>query len=61
MHQQASVSLLQRRLRLGFSRAARVMDQLEYSGIVSEADGSKAREVLVNNEDSLELLLRNLD
>jgi len=60
MHQQASVSLLQRRLRLGFSRAARVMDQLEYSGIVSEADGSKPREVLVNNEDSLELLLRNL-
>ena len=60
-HQQASVSLLQRRLRLGFSRAGRVMDQLEYSGIVSEADGSRAREVLINNEDSLELLLRNLD
>ncbi len=60
-HQQASVSLLQRRLRLGFSRAGRVMDQLEFSGIVSEADGSKAREVLINNEDSLELLLRNLD
>ena len=39
----------------------RVMDQLEYSGIVSEADGSKAREVLINNDDSLELLLRNLD
>ncbi|NTW56282.1 MAG: DNA translocase FtsK [Chlorobiaceae bacterium] len=61
MHQQASVSLLQRRLRLGFSRAARVMDQLEYNGIVSEADGSRPREVLVNSEDSLELLLRNLD
>ncbi len=60
-HQQASVSLLQRRLRLGFSRAGRVMDQLEFSGIVSEADGSRAREVLINNEDSLELLLRNLD
>jgi S-DNA-T family DNA segregation ATPase FtsK/SpoIIIE len=61
MHQQASVSLLQRRLRLGFSRAARIMDQLEYSGIVSAADGSKPREVLIQNEDSLELLLRNLD
>ncbi|MEI6757213.1 MAG: DNA translocase FtsK [Chlorobium sp.] len=61
IHQQASVSLLQRRLRLGFSRAGRVMDQLEYSGIVSEADGSRPREVLINNEDSLELLLRNLD
>jgi S-DNA-T family DNA segregation ATPase FtsK/SpoIIIE len=60
-HQQASVSLLQRRLRLGFSRAGRVMDQLEFSGIVSEADGSRGREVLINNEDSLELLLRNLD
>ncbi len=61
MHQQASVSLLQRRLRLGFSRAGRVMDQLEQSGIVGEADGSRPREVLINNEDSLELLLRNLD
>jgi len=61
LHQQASVSLLQRRLRLGFSRAARVMDQLAYSGIVSDADGSKPRDVLVANEDALELLLRNLD
>ncbi|MEI6847848.1 MAG: DNA translocase FtsK [Chlorobiaceae bacterium] len=61
LHQQASVSLLQRRLRLGFSRAGRVMDQLEFNGIVSEADGSRPREVLINNEDSLELLLRNLD
>ncbi|NTU57484.1 MAG: DNA translocase FtsK [Chlorobiaceae bacterium] len=61
MHQQASVSLLQRRLRLGFSRAGRIMDQLEYSGIVSAGDGSKPREVLVKSEDSLELLLRNLD
>ncbi|NTV02253.1 MAG: DNA translocase FtsK [Chlorobiaceae bacterium] len=61
MHQQASVSLLQRRLRLGFSRAGRVMDQLYECGIVSAGDGSKPREVLVRNEDSLELLLRNLD
>lgn len=61
LHQQASVSMLQRRLRLGFSRAGRVMDQLEFNGIVSEADGSRAREVLIDNEDSLELLLKNLD
>ncbi len=61
IHQQASVSLLQRRLRLGFSRAGRVMDQLHASGIVGMADGSKARDVLIKNEDSLELLLRNLD
>ena len=37
------------------------MDQLEFNGIVSEADGSRAREVLIDNEDSLELLLKNLD
>ena len=61
MHQQASVSLLQRRLRLGFSRAGRVMDQLERNGIVSAGDGSKPRDVLIKNEDSLELLLNNLD
>jgi S-DNA-T family DNA segregation ATPase FtsK/SpoIIIE len=61
IHQQASVSLLQRRLRLGFSRAGRIMDQLQHCGIVSAGDGSKPREVLVKNEDSLELLLRNLD
>jgi S-DNA-T family DNA segregation ATPase FtsK/SpoIIIE len=61
LHQQASVSLLQRRLRLGFSRAGRVMDQLERNGIVSAGDGSKPRDVLVKSEDSLELLLNNLD
>ena len=61
MHQQGSVSLLQRRLKLGFSRAARIMDQLEAAGIVGPADGSKARSVLIDNHDSLDLLLRNLD
>lgn len=61
MHQQASVSLLQRRLRLGFSRAGRVMDQLADARIVSHADGSKPRDVLVADEDALEVLLRNPD
>ncbi|ACF12980.1 cell divisionFtsK/SpoIIIE [Chloroherpeton thalassium ATCC 35110] len=60
-HQQGSVSLLQRRLKLGFSRAARIMDQLEQSGIVGPQDGSKARVVLIETEDSLDLLLNNLD
>ena len=59
--QLASVSLLQRRMRLGFSRAGRVMDQLERAGIVGPADGSKAREVLVGSEESLDLLLNNLE
>ena len=61
MHQQASVSLLQRRLRLGFSRAGRVMDQLYECGIVSAGDGSKPRDVLIKSEESLDLLLNNLD
>jgi S-DNA-T family DNA segregation ATPase FtsK/SpoIIIE len=60
-HQQGSVSLLQRRLKLGFGRAARIMDQLEQAGIVGAPDGSKPREVLVDSEDSLDLLLNNLE
>ncbi|HQF41605.1 MAG TPA: DNA translocase FtsK 4TM domain-containing protein [Ignavibacteriaceae bacterium] len=59
-HQQGSVSLLQRRLRLGYSRAARIVDQLEEAGIVGPNDGSKARTVLVENEEQLETILRNL-
>ncbi len=59
-HQQGSVSLLQRRLKLGYSRAARIMDQLEEAGIVGPPDGSKAREVLVENEEQLETILRSL-
>ncbi len=59
-HQQGSVSLLQRRLKLGYSRAARIVDQLEEAGIVGPSEGSKAREVLIDNEESLETLLRSL-
>jgi S-DNA-T family DNA segregation ATPase FtsK/SpoIIIE len=48
-HNQGSVSLLQRRLKIGYARAARLIDQLEMAGIVSPYDGSKAREVLVDD------------
>ena len=58
-HQQGSVSLLQRRLKVGYSRAARLVDELEAAGIVGPFDGSKAREVLVETEAELEVILRN--
>ncbi|HQL25150.1 MAG TPA: DNA translocase FtsK, partial [candidate division Zixibacteria bacterium] len=47
-HKQGSVSLLQRRLGIGYQRAARLIDKLEKAGVVSPFDGSKAREVLVD-------------
>ncbi len=59
-HQQGSVSLLQRRLKLGYSRAARIVDQLEEAGVVGPSEGSKAREVIVENEEQLETILRTL-
>ena len=59
-HQQGSVSLLQRRLKLGYSRAARIVDQLEEAGIVGPNDGSKARAVYCENEEQLETILRSI-
>ena len=53
IHQQGSISLLQRRLKIGYSRAARLIDQLEQEGIVGPFDGSKARQVLYD-ADSLD-------
>jgi len=49
---QASVSILQRRLRLGYTRAARIIDQMEAEGIVGPYQGSKPRDILVNREDA---------
>jgi len=59
-HQQGSVSLLQRRLKVGYSRAARLVDELEAAGIVGPFDGSKAREVRVETEADLEILLKSI-
>lgn len=60
MHQQGSTSLIQRKLKLGYNRAGRIVDQLEAAGIVGSFEGSKAREVLVQDEVSLERLLNSL-
>ncbi len=57
--QQGSVSLIQRKLSIGYTRAARIVDQLEQAGIVGTFAGGKAREVLVPDEVTLERLLRN--
>lgn len=61
LHQQGSVSLLQRKLKLGYNRAGRLIDQLFAAGIVGPYQGSTAREVLVENEEELDMILRNLD
>jgi len=57
LHQQGSTSLIQRKLKLGYNRAGRLIDQLEAAGVVGAFEGSKAREVLVKDEASLEQLL----
>ncbi len=59
--QQGSASLLQRRLKLGYNRAGRIVDQLESAGIIGQFEGSKAREVLIKDLLSLEQLLNNTD
>ncbi len=61
MHQQGSTSLIQRKLKLGYNRAGRLIDQLEAAGIVGPFEGSKAREVLISDEYALEQLLNELN
>ena len=58
-HQQGSTSLLQRRLKIGYNRAGRIIDQLERANIVGPFEGSKARAVLLPDEYALEQYLNN--
>lgn len=59
--QQGSTSLLQRKLKLGYNRAGRIIDQLEAAGIVGPFEGSKAREVKIGSEMALEQFLKDLN
>ncbi|WP_373330853.1 FtsK/SpoIIIE family DNA translocase [Salmonirosea aquatica] len=59
-HQQGSTSLIQRKMKLGYNRAGRIMDQLEVSGVVGPFTGSKARDVLFHDLESLEQHLRGI-
>ena len=61
IHQQGSTSLIQRKFSIGYNRAGRIIDQLEAAGIVGPFEGSKARQVLIPDEYSLEQLLKNLE
>ena len=60
LHQQGSTSLIQRKLKLGYNRSGRLMDQLQQAGIVGPFEGSKARAVLIPDEYQLEQLLSTL-
>jgi S-DNA-T family DNA segregation ATPase FtsK/SpoIIIE len=60
MHQQGSTSLIQRKFSIGYNRAGRIVDQLEAAGIIGPNEGSKARQVLVDDEYHLENVLSQL-
>ena len=57
MTQQGSTSLIQRKLKLGYNRAGRIVDQLEAAGILGGFEGSKARRVMIPNEAALDAML----
>ncbi len=58
--QMGSTSMIQRKLSIGYNRAGRIMDQLEIAGVVGPSEGSKARQVLIQDEYTLEQLLNSL-
>ncbi len=60
LSQQGSTSMIQRRFSIGYNRAGRLMDQLEHAGIVGAAQGSKPREVLIQDENQLNTLLNSM-
>jgi S-DNA-T family DNA segregation ATPase FtsK/SpoIIIE len=60
-NQHGSTSMIQRKLKLGYNRAGRIMDQLEHFGITGANAGSKAREVLIQSTDELEHILESLE
>jgi len=60
-NQVGSTSLLQRRMKLGYNRAGRLMDQLEAAGVVGKSMGSKARDVLIKSEAELDQLLAGFE
>jgi S-DNA-T family DNA segregation ATPase FtsK/SpoIIIE len=60
-NQQGSTSLLQRKMKIGYNRAGRIIDQLEAAGIVGPFEGSKAREVLIHTEIELEQFLKDMN
>ena len=60
LSQQGSTSMIQRRFSIGYNRAGRLMDQMEAAGIVGVAQGSKPREVLIQDENQLNMLLASL-
>ncbi|MBL4592985.1 MAG: DNA translocase FtsK 4TM domain-containing protein [Flavobacteriales bacterium] len=59
-HQQGSASLLQRKMKIGYNRAGRLIDQMEEAGIIGPFEGSKARQVLISDLDTLEQFLKDL-
>ena len=59
LHQHGSTSLLQRKLKIGYNRAGRIIDQLEDAGIIGHFEGSKAREVRIKDQITLEQLLKD--